>query len=49
MSYSLNEIREIVKRVLENDFETNNEQSLMYIKIQSQTVTLNDSELEEIM
>ncbi len=49
MIYSRPQIREIIKKVLDNDFETNEDLSLMFIDLDNQKLTLNDTELEEVM
>ena len=49
MNYSNIQIQDMVKKILENDFETNKDLTLMYLKIGNQIIELNDSELETVM
>lgn len=49
MNYSMKEKQALIKKIIDNDFETNSDLSIMYLLIDNQTIELSDFELEEIM
>lgn len=49
MDYPMEQIKEIVKKVIDNDFETDDNYKLMTLNINNQIIELNDYELGRIM